>query len=254
MNADGSCQHQAPGELGSFTSELSWQPVQPVQVGPLECVDLRLRVTTERFALALKEQAASTITIENDGNQPATGIGININAAAPALGYFFCPDGMSVSGCSLSDIAPGETRTIQAVVGRPTAGNIDATVTIGSDEPNLVPADATTTVLETVLNCTIVGTPAADVLDGTRGNDRICGLTGADRISGGPGNDYLDGGNGNDTIFGGAGHDTILGKGGRDVIFARDGQRDWIDCGTEYDIAIVDRIDHVRNCEKVIRR
>jgi hypothetical protein len=37
------------------------------------------------------------------------------------------------------------------------------------------------------------------------------------------------------------------------VIYARDGQRDWIDCGTEYDIAVVDRVDHVSHCEKVQR-
>jgi len=253
MNADGSCQHQAPGVLGTTTSEPRWQPVPPLDAGPLECVDLRLRVTADRYAIALGEEAASTITIENNGNQPATGVSISLGATAPAIGYFSCPDGTRGNGCSLSDIAPGENRTIQAVVDSPNPGNLIATVTIRSNEPNLVPADAIANVGETVLNCTIVGSPGADVLDGTRGDDRICGLTGADRINGGPGNDYLDGGNGNDTIFGGPGHDTILGKGGRDVIFARDGQRDWIDCGTEYDVAVVDRLDHVHNCERVLR-
>ena len=38
------------------------------------------------------------------------------------------------------------------------------------------------------------------------------------------------------------------------MIFARDGQRDWIDCGTEYDVAVVDTLDHVCHCEKVLRK
>jgi hypothetical protein len=29
---------------------------------------------------------------------------------------------------------------------------------------------------------------------------------------------------------------------------------DWLDRGTEYDRAIVDRIDHTSHCEKVVRR
>jgi hypothetical protein len=36
------------------------------------------------------------------------------------------------------------------------------------------------------------------------------------------------------------------------TIFARDGQRGRIDCGTEYDVAVVDKIDHVRHCERVL--
>ena len=253
MNADGSCQHQVPGVLGTTTSEPQWQPGPPLDAAPLECVDLRLRVSTDRFAIARGEAAASTITIENDGNQPASGVSISLGTTSPAFGYFSCPDGTSENGCSLSEIAPGETRAIRAMVESPTPGNLIAPITIRSAEPNLVSSDGTVNVLETVLNCTIVGSPGADGLDGTSGNDRICGLTGADRINGGPGNDYLDGGSGNDTIFGGPGHDTILGRGGRDVICARDGQRDWIDCGSEFDIVVVDRLDHVRNCERVLR-
>jgi len=46
----------------------------------------------------------------------------------------------------------------------------------------------------------------------------------------------------------------IEAKGGRDVIFARDGERDVIDCGTERDTAVVDRLDVVSNCERVLRK
>jgi hypothetical protein len=52
---------------------------------------------------------------------------------------------------------------------------------------------------------------------------------------------------------GGAGRDMILGKGGSDTIYARAGDRDYIDCGSERDVAIVDRIDHVAHCETAVR-
>jgi hypothetical protein len=63
----------------------------------------------------------------------------------------------------------------------------------------------------------------------------------------------IDAGSGDDVIYPGAGHDTILGKGGNDIVYARDGQRDYIDCGTEHDIAVVDKLDHVHHCEVVAR-
>ena len=45
----------------------------------------------------------------------------------------------------------------------------------------------------------------------------------------------------------------MIAKGGDDVIWARDGQRDWIDCGGQKDIAVVDRVDVTRRCEAVSR-
>ena len=90
-------------------------------------------------------------------------------------------------------------------------------------------------------------------LQGTPANDHICGLPGFDHLYGRGGADYLDGGSGDDVIYGGRGRDLIRGAGGRDVIFARDGRRDTIDCGTEHDTAVVDRIDRVTNCERVLR-
>ena len=41
---------------------------------------------------------------------------------------------------------------------------------------------------------------------------------------------------------------------GGDTIFACDRVRDWIDCGTEYAVGVVDRTDRTRNCEHVGRR
>ena len=39
-----------------------------------------------------------------------------------------------------------------------------------------------------------------------------------------------------------------------DTIFARDGERDTIDCGAGRDKVTADRVDRVKNCERVTRR
>ncbi|HEX8104280.1 MAG TPA: hypothetical protein VF533_16810 [Solirubrobacteraceae bacterium] len=89
------------------------------------------------------------------------------------------------------------------------------------------------------------GTRAADVLRGGRGADVLRGLGGADRLDGGPGADRLDGGRG---------RDQLRGRSGRDALVANDGERDFVDCGSGRDAAVVDRRDVVRRCERVKRR
>lgn len=79
------------------------------------------------------------------------------------------------------------------------------------------------------------GTARGDRLIGTAGGDRIYGRGGADRISGRGGADCLWGGT------------------GPDLIWARDGGRDWVDCGPGRDRAVVDRVDRVVHCERVLR-
>jgi Ca2+-binding RTX toxin-like protein len=59
----------------------------------------------------------------------------------------------------------------------------------------------------TVAECTITGTPGADVLEGSAGYDRICGLGGNDTLEGLGGNDELVGGAGDDSLDGGPGTD-----------------------------------------------
>ncbi len=68
-------------------------------------------------------------------------------------------------------------------------------------------------------SCTIVGTPADDVIAGTPDADVICGLAGNDRISGGGGDDVISGGDGNDRIRGNDGDDDLLGGRGRDRLY-----------------------------------
>ena len=237
MNADGTCEQPVTG-LGRVVGGPQWQPGGAAG-GTVSCVDLRLHVTPVDLQVALGQEAQSTVTVENDGNLPATGVTVS---------------GARLSRSALGTLAPGASTTIQGWLSSPTPGNFLVTVSVSANQADLTPADDHAVLGASVLPCTLVGTWGADVITGTPGNDRICGLPGPDRIDGGFGSDYLNGGSGSDTIIGGPGNDTIIGGGGADVIFARDGQRDWIDCGTEHDIAIVDRVDHTHGCDKVVRR
>jgi hypothetical protein len=105
------------------------------------------------------------------------------------------------------------------------------------------------------------GTRRADRLRGSRRGDLLLGRAGADRLTGGAGADCLAGGNGRDRLAGGSGADVLagdsgadrlLGGRGRDVLIAGSG-RDRLDCGPGRDVAVAQRGDKVRRCEKVIR-
>ena len=251
MNADGSCEQPLPA-LGGIQEGLYWRPGSTT-AGTVACVDLFVHVDIYSPA-ALGQQAPINVTVENHGNQPAHDVVLHVSALTPTSDLQGCKSRDTPGGgCLLGTIAAGGSQVAYLSVSSASAGEPGVRYSVTSTDTLLPNDDTAGSTYTTVLPCTIVGSTGADHLQGTTGPDRICGRTGPDWISGGKGNDYLDGGNGNDIIFGGPGNDTILGRGGRDVIFARDGQRDWIDCGSEYDIAIVDRFDHVHNCEHVLR-
>jgi Ca2+-binding RTX toxin-like protein len=110
------------------------------------------------------------------------------------------------------------------------------------------------TVVHPRVRCRKLGTRGPDRVVGTRKRDVICGLGGGDTINGLEGNDAIDGGQGNDTVSGGPDRDRLFGGAGHDVLLARDGRTDTLDCGKDYDTALVDRFDRVaRNCETVRR-
>jgi Tol biopolymer transport system component len=108
---------------------------------------------------------------------------------------------------------------------------------------------------------TLTGARLADLIFGLGGNDTVDGRTNNDCVVGGSGNDQLRGGVGNDELVGddgtdtlalGDGVDTASGGAGNDRITARDGAADLVDCGAgAADIAIVDNLDSVVNCETV---
>ncbi len=86
---------------------------------------------------------------------------------------------------------------------------------------------------------------------GSRFGNRIVGTIGGDTIRGGRGPDQLFGRAGADCIRGGRGRDFIFGGPGNDTILARDGVADLVSCGPGKDVAIVDRHDATRGCERV---
>ena len=75
-------------------------------------------------------------------------------------------------------------------------------------------------------------------------------MGGDDEIWGLAGNDGLSGGEGADELYGGAGRDALLGGAGDDFIEAKDGEADFVGCGSGNDVASLDLIDRVtRDCE-----
>jgi Ca2+-binding RTX toxin-like protein len=119
-----------------------------------------------------------------------------------------------------------------------------------------------------VCNTNCRGTDRDDQLSGTSKRNAIEGRNGADQIEGKGAKDTLNGNLGSDAVYGGNGEDKIYGGGnddymqagiksdyigtgsGNDVIAAKDGFRDQIYCGSDYDRVHVDRIDVLHRCEK----
>jgi Ca2+-binding RTX toxin-like protein len=97
----------------------------------------------------------------------------------------------------------------------------------------------------------IKGRGGNDCLNGGGGRDKIAGNGGNDQVAGGEGSDRLVGGAGNDRLKGGDKRDKIAGGKGKDRINAKRGRKDKVDCGKGKDVAVVDKRDKVRRCEKV---
>jgi hypothetical protein len=95
------------------------------------------------------------------------------------------------------------------------------------------------------------GTAGDDLIDGGGGDDTIGGGDGADTLIGGTGPTSIFGGRGRDTIIGGPGFDSLHGDYGKDFIDAADGGVDEVRGGRNYDRAIIDPNDDVKNIQKV---
>jgi Ca2+-binding RTX toxin-like protein len=199
-----------------------------------------------------------SVTVRNDGTRSLDGARLEVAATRgvvrSAYGSDTCTRGREIV-CTLGSLARGATVTVE-LVGDPSGGpglaRYNARVA-WDGPPDVTPAADVATGATTVAPCDILGTWGSDFLVGTTRPDRICGRPGPDRINGGPGNDRIDAGSGADTVIGGPGRDTIDGGGGGDLIFVRDGQRDVVDCATEQDIVVADRLDVLRHCERVTR-
>jgi Ca2+-binding RTX toxin-like protein len=250
VNLDGTCEGKFL-QGGPRVVSAAWRPGSAPALGRLHCADLRVVASAENDVAAIGKRDTLHFSIGNDGNERAIGASITFTASPGAIVEPNIPCHELV--CTLPPIEPG--------------GSLDVAVTLRSFEPDTTArvsgvvdavgdSDISTNTAQVpvqVLRCTVVGTIGPDYLYGTPRADRICARPGADHIFAGAGNDYIDAGNGDDVIYPGPGRDTVIASGGNDVVYARDGQRDYIDCGSEHDIAVVDRLDVVHRCEVVAR-
>ncbi|HEX3357770.1 MAG TPA: calcium-binding protein [Tepidisphaeraceae bacterium] len=89
---------------------------------------------------------------------------------------------------------------------------------------------------------------------GGSGNDFIQGNPSFNKLVGNAGNDTLWGGGGNDTLDGGSGHDQLHGQAGNDLLLGKDGEKDTLDGGDDFDTATRDNgpgvFDVVSSIEK----
>jgi RTX calcium-binding nonapeptide repeat (4 copies) len=110
--------------------------------------------------------------------------------------------------------------------------------------------------------CHLDGGLGDDMLSGGTGTDRLLGRQGNDLMRGGADFDRLMGGLGRDRLVGGAGGDHLYGDAGADTLVSREDRsagearvRDRVDCGTgRRDLAVVDRADVLKRCERVSPR
>jgi Ca2+-binding RTX toxin-like protein len=98
---------------------------------------------------------------------------------------------------------------------------------------------------------TMTGTESADDMRGRKGGDQMFGLGGNDKFSGGGGVDVMRGGPGSDTMDGNNGRDEYYGEEGNDKVYSAGAFGDYVDCGPDTDVAVVDSRDKVVNCEEV---
>jgi len=256
MNADGTCE----GLFGPATPQLvdpTWRPKASPALPPIQCVDLRLGIAASTDAVGLRQSVEYHVTVGNDGSQTATGLRVAASAeglATLARVASGCT-GRATLTCVLPALQSERSNSLEILASSRRAGSIGAAVMVSADQTDSDPSTNSVRTTTAVLPCTIVGTAGNDAINGTQGSDSICGRPGWDRINALGGNDTIDAGSGNDTVDAGKGRDTVKGGGGLDVILVADGERDVVDCGTENDFVVADRIDRVaKNCEVVIRR
>ena len=105
-------------------------------------------------------------------------------------------------------------------------------------------------------NSVVVDRRGSNTIETGAGSDKITTGKGNDVINPGRGNNLVKSGGGNDTIRTGGGKDTIFSGTGNDTIFVRDGNSDFVNCGSGRDVVYADpaNLDYVaNNCEVVHR-
>jgi Ca2+-binding RTX toxin-like protein len=110
--------------------------------------------------------------------------------------------------------------------------------------------------------CHLDGGPGDDRITGGRNQDRLFGRRGDDILRGGADFDILLGHGGDDRLVGGRDGDHLRGGRGTDRLLSREDTSagedvvlDRVNCGIgRRDVAVVDRRDDVKRCERVRRR
>jgi Ca2+-binding RTX toxin-like protein len=140
-------------------------------------------------------------------------------------------------------------------------GGLGPDVLTGNDAANLIDGGAgDDTIHGGGGNDTLAGGTGSDTIMGDRGNDTLfagedfSGDSAPNSLSGGSGRDALIGGQWRDVFDGGPGTDWMLGQGGRDVYHARDGEFDWVECGSRNRGRVeLDVRDFAYGCGRVLR-
>ncbi len=252
LNADGSCPTKLQNSLP--TDSVFWQPVPGGSAGaPFHCADLSISASPLGVEAPAGQLVGFTLKVTNNGNESASAVELTstgdmlVDSADPGQGS------CTFEYCSLGAIAPHEEVRV-SVLAYAMEGFSSSYWRARAPEPDGTPGDNLVGFTARGFDCTVLGSSSNDVLYGTIGDDIVCARGGGDRIFGRAGRDRLLGSYGPDTISGGPGRDVLNGGSERDVLLARDGYRDTVICGDQYDIAIVDVLDVVkRSCELVYR-
>jgi Ca2+-binding RTX toxin-like protein len=211
---------------------------------------------------------------------------VTLSAAAAAGSAFTGWNGSGCSGTGQCAVTTSEARAVPASFAAipsgppPPAADRDGdgvpdAADPAPDDPTIPTAFGATNgddvVVGTASGETICGLLGDDEIDARDGDDTVygdgCGVRtgpgGRDILKGGAGDDVLFGAGGRDRLAGGAGKDRLVGGpgvnrysggGGNDRIAARNGKRETVNCGGgRKDVAVVDRRDKVKGCEKVKR-
>jgi hypothetical protein len=252
MNADGSCEAPWPGPAGAIYP--TWRPDAQVASGPVHCSSIVVRAQRKAAEVSYRSTLRVRVTLFNDGTRPLRNVRLLVRATrgtidVPGRG---CGRGQRVV-CVIDELPPGRGTLVAADLRFGSSGGTLVTASASYRGTDVDPLDDTASVTADVSPCLLLGTWGRDRLVGSKRGELICGRPGGDFIDAGGGNDTIQAGSGNDTVIAGSGRDRVDGGGGVDTIRVRDGERDVVDCGSEPDVAVADRIDVLRRCERVRR-
>jgi len=250
--------------------------------------NLQIKKTDSPDPVHVGQQLTYTISVEDLGPSPATGVTVTDNLPKTVdLVSATGPSGAcAVQGgkvtCTVGSIKPigvnygGAAATVTIVVVPRSTGTISNTATVKGDQKDPVGANNKATATTRVLgNATcrgvpatitgtagddeLIGTPGPDVIVAFGGNDRIVSEAGRDLICAGAGNDYVGAGTAADKVFGGPGRDRLLGRGGPDLLKGAAGNdvlkggrgSDRLRGGTGFDKCVGGPgLDSLRGCER----